>query len=105
MSQSFPDLCAEFLNKTRYCLSFIPIVPNEKILTEMQTEGWKRVPYNPTPKDFAAAAAAVGHGVVFMPSHTIVDADGVDIFENAEAGEKFHVARQRAAAKVYGLNT
>lgn len=105
MSSSFPDLCSEFYNKTRYHLSLMTIIPNEKVMAEMRKEGWRLVSHTPTQDEIVAAATAgAGHGGLFLPKQTVKNAQGVDVFTDENAHKEYRDGMRRAAAKVYGLN-
>ena len=106
MKQSFTSLCSEFANKARYKLSLVPQIPNDKILDVMAKDGWKKDSVAVTPEQMAAAASAVGHGCVWLPSTTIKNAEGKDAIMGGdhELYQEYRQAVRKAAAQVYGIN-
>lgn len=106
MNQSFKSLCSEFTKQTRFKLSLLPQIPNDKILTVMAKDGWKKVAVEITPEQIACAASAAGHGVLFLPTDTIKNAAGQDAIMGGdpELYTEYKQAVRRAAAQVYGIN-
>lgn len=104
MKQSFTSLCSEFGRRARYNLALIPSIPNDKIMEILKEDGYKIVPYVPTPGEIASAASAIGHGVPYFPHSTVKSREGVDvIFGGGEERDEFKQAVRRAAAQVYNL--
>jgi len=106
MKQSFTSLCSEFARKAQFNLSFLPAVPNKKIMEILKQDGWKVVDLPLTPQELAAAAASIGHGVPLLHNRTtVVSRDGKDaICGDDTTKEAFSQARRRAAAQVYGVS-
>lgn len=106
MKQSFTSLCSEFANKARYKLSLIPQIPNDKILEVMAKDGWKKASVPVTPEQMAAAATSVGHGMVWLPSTTVKNAEGKDALMGGdhELYAEYKQAVRKAAAQVYSIN-
>lgn len=105
MNQLVKSLCSEFSRKVRYNLALIPVIPNEKILSVMAKDGWKRAPVHFTQEQIAGMVADGGHGIPYIPKETICDADGNDaVFgSNETVRENYKQAIRKAAAAVYDL--
>lgn len=104
MKQSLTSLCSEFSRRARYNLALIPLIPNDKIMKVLEEDGYKVVPYTPTPGEIASAASVIGHGVPYFPSSTVKNREGVDvIIGGGEERDEFKQAVRRAAAQVYNI--
>lgn len=104
MKQSFASLCSEFGRRACYNLALIPSIPNDKIMKILEKDGYKVVPYVPTPGEITSAASVIGHGVPHFPSSTVKNREGVDvIIGGGEAHDEFRQAVRRAATQVYNL--
>lgn len=108
MRESFVTLCKEFACSVRYRAALIPVIPNDRILSAMAEDGYRRAPTNFTPEQISRQASAqvssCGHAFVYIPRSTIVDRNGNDVVygENDDLHEKYRQSVRRAAARIYG---
>lgn len=105
MKNPLIDLCAEFSRQARFRLSLMPFIPNNAILCAMKKEGWRVEHHEPTAAELASNASALGHGCLIIPTCTVKNPQGQDVFTDPDPAtyKTYRETVRRTAARLYGI--
>lgn len=109
MKQSLKSIISEFAKRTSYKCEIWRTIPGNRVMREMEKEGWKLETLPFTAADIAAleGAARSGHGAGFiLPTQIVRDPQGRDatLCPTPEVKSDFETTKQRIAARIFGIH-